>query len=146
MLEKLKEVIRRNHFQIVRELDTPERIIIDFKHPLIKVGEPAGYYLSSVVWDKRRKVLETTVRAKVPTYKELYLDYCVENGEMVCRPHFWTEEKIVSVEATFSENPLDKFDRLLNEMRDPPGEGGWSDWLWLTPIIAMFLLPRIIGE
>jgi len=110
---------------------------IDFKHPKMKVEEPAGYFLSSVEWDKKRNVLRTTVRTPVPTYKELYLDYCVEDGVMVCRPHFWSEKKIVSVQATFSKEPLDRFNRLLVEMLDPPEKG--MDLCWL-PIAFLFLI------
>lgn len=136
--EELANIIRKHGFVVERVWETPERIVIDFRHPKMKVKEPIAYFLSSVAWDKKNNILETIVRTPVPTYKELYLDYCVEDGEMVCRPHFWAEEKIVSVQATFFKEPLDKFDRLLAEMFDPPERS--MDDLWWIPMALLFLV------
>jgi hypothetical protein len=113
----LQDTIRRNRFQIVNVFEDAEKCIIDFKHPKIKVEPPVSYYLSSVALDKKDGSIETTVRSKVETFKELYLDYCCEDGLQVCRPHVNMEEKILSVEAKFWQNPRGKFDRLLDEMR-----------------------------
>ncbi len=115
--EQLKEIIRKNRYQIVNVFEDEEKCIIDFKHPKVKVEPPVSYFLSSVALDKRDGSIETTVRSKVETFKELYLDYCCEDNEQRCRPHVNMEDKILSVEAKFWQNPKGKFDRLLDEMR-----------------------------
>jgi len=89
---------------------------VDFRHPYIKVEFPHAYYLSSVVLKKEDGSIRVTVRSKVKGFKELYLDYCCENETLVCRPHVYMDEKILSVEATFRERPLDKLRTLLSEM------------------------------
>lgn len=114
--QDLQNVIKRNRFQVTRVVEDGGRCIIDFKHPKVKVEPPVAYYLSSVALDKERGSIETTVRSRVETYKELYLDYCCEDSEWRCRPHVNMEDKILSVEATFYQNPKAKFDRLLGEM------------------------------
>jgi len=115
--DRLREIIIRNGFEIWSTHEDSEKCGIDFRHPKIKVEPPVGYFLSSVVYYKDRDCLETTVRSKVTTFKELYLDYCCEDSNCVCRPHVNMEEKILSVEATFCEKPFEKFSRLLDEMR-----------------------------
>lgn len=100
--EQLQEIIRKNKYEVVKVYEEEGKCIIDFKHPKVKVEPPVAYYLSSVVLD---------------TFKELYLDYCCENSEQMCRPHVNMEEKILSVEARFWQNPKEKFSRLLDEMR-----------------------------
>jgi len=115
--QQLQEIIRRNKYQVVNVSEDAEKCIIDFKHPKVKVEPPVSYYLSSVALDKEKGNIEATVRSKVETFKELYLDYCCEDNEQMCRPHVNMEEKILSVEAKFWQNPKGKFDRLLDEMR-----------------------------
>jgi len=119
--EKLKQLIERYGYKILNSTEDGNKCLIDFIHPEIEIKPPVAYYASSVLYDKKRKSLETTVRGKVERFKELYLDYCCEKekGEclQVCRPHVNMEEKILSVEATFSENPFKKFGRLLEELR-----------------------------
>jgi len=114
--KELQEIITRNRFQIVHVYDEADQCIIDFKHPQVKVEPPVAYFLSSVVLNKKQGYIQTTVRSKVKGVKELYLEYCCEDNICVCRPHVNMEEQILSVEATFSQNPLAKFDRLLQEM------------------------------
>lgn len=115
--EQLKDVIKKNRYEVVNVVENGHKCIIDFKHPKVKLEPPVSYFLSSVALDKERNFIETTVRSKVETFKELYLDYCCEDSEWRCRPHVNMEEKILSVEATFHQNPKGKFDRLLDEMR-----------------------------
>ncbi len=112
----VKELIKRHHFQIRNVVEDKEKCIVDFKHPKIVVMKPVSYFLSSVVYKKDGSFLNATIRNKVDDVKELYLDYCCENGEQVCRPHVHMGEKILSVEVKFRENPLGKFDRILEEM------------------------------
>jgi hypothetical protein len=109
--QQLKDIIKKNGFDIVNVDE--KRCIIDFKHPKIVLEPPVAYYLSSVVL---KDGVETIVRSKVEGGKELYLDYCCENGENVCRPHVHMGDKILSVEAKFHQNPMEKFNRLLQEM------------------------------
>ena len=117
----LERIIKMHGFKVKSTQPTINGCIIDFYHPKIEIKPPVSYFLSSVVYDQNRNMLETTIRSKVDRFKELYLDYCCEseNGEclQMCRPHFHAEEKIVSVEATFYKNPIKKFDRLLEEMK-----------------------------
>lgn len=115
--EQLQEIIRKNKYEVVRVLEENQKCIIDFKHPKVKVEPPVSYYLSSVVLDKEKGNIEATVRSKVDTFKELYLDYCCEDSEQMCRPHVNMEDKILSVEAKFWQKPKEKFGRLLDEMR-----------------------------
>jgi hypothetical protein len=115
--QQLQEIIRQNRYQVVNVVEDEEKCIIDFKHPKVKVEPPVSYYLSSVALKKKDGSIETTVRSKIETFKELYLDYCCEDSEQMCRPHVNMEEKILSVEAKFWQNPKGKFDRLLDEMR-----------------------------
>ncbi len=95
--------------------------IMDFKHPDIEVKKPVGYFQSSVVYDSSRGLLQTTTRSKVDGFKEMYLDYCCEedSGEclQMCRPHVHMDLETVSVEASFREQPIQKFERLLEELR-----------------------------
>jgi len=115
--KQLQEIIQKNGFQVVNITEDEEKCIIDFKHPKVKVEYPATYYLSSVFLNKKEGNIETTVRSKVERFKELYLDYCCEDGLQVCRPHVNMEDGILSVEARFREIPKEKFNRLLDEMR-----------------------------
>jgi len=112
----IAEKIRKYGYIIHRKIEDGKHCVIDFRHPKIKPEFPMAYFVSSLRYDKERKCLRTTVRSKVDKYKELYLDYCCENGEMVCRPHVWMEERILSVDAYFCEKPLEKLERLLAEM------------------------------
>lgn len=113
--KELAEIIKTSHFKIIGiHTDNENECLIDFKHPKIS-GFPYNYFASSVWFDKKNNVLITTVRGKA-NMKELYLDYCCENGEMVCRPHFDFENKVVSIEAKFHEEPIQKFKQLLTEM------------------------------
>ena len=114
--KELQGLIRKYRYEVVRVIEDEERCIIDFRHPKVKVERPVTWYLSSVVLDKRDGSVEATVRSKVDAFKELYLDYCCEDGEQVCRPHVNMEDKILSVEAKFRQNPKEKFEMLLNEM------------------------------
>jgi len=115
--EELKRAIERHGFEIRGISEDTEKCVIDFKHPKIEVKPPVAYFASAVQFNKKRNVLTTTVRSKVDGFKELYLDYCCENNEQMCRPHFHTDFKTISVEATFFENPIKKFDRLLEELK-----------------------------
>lgn len=115
--KQLQEIIRKNRYEVVNVTEDEKQCIIDFKHPKVKVAPPVSYFLSSVALDKKKGNIEATVRSKVDTFKELYLDYCCEDSEQMCRPHVNMEEKILSVEAKFWQNPKEKFDRLLDEMR-----------------------------
>jgi len=119
--KELEEIIKRYGYKIMHSQITPEGCIVDFYHPKIEVKPPVSYFLSSVFYNQKEGMLETTVRSKVDRFKELYLDYCCEkiDGDCIqmCRPHFHSNEKIVSVEATFYHNPIKKFERLLEEMR-----------------------------
>jgi hypothetical protein len=114
---EIQEIIRKRGYEIVDVREDEEKCIVDFKHPKVKVEFPVAYYLSSVVLNKKDGSIETTVRSKVEGVKELYLDYCCEDGEQVCRPHVDMEAGILSVEAKFHQNPKEKFDSLLKEMR-----------------------------
>ena len=114
---ELEEIIRKCGFEVVNVFEDDKKCIIDFKHPKIKVERPVAYFLSSVFLNKEDGSIETTVRSRVDTFKELYLDYCCEDGEQKCRPHVNMEEKIFSVEARFRTKSGEKFKYLLNEMR-----------------------------
>jgi hypothetical protein len=114
---ELQEIIKKKGFEVTKVIEDEEKCIVDFKHPKIKVEPPVAYFLSSAVLNKKDNSIETTVRSKVEDYKELYLDYCCEGEEQVCRPHVSMEEKILSVEARFHKNPKEKFERLLDEIR-----------------------------
>lgn len=116
----------KKHGYIVRQRmeipkDTKDQCVIDFVHPKVRVEEPVFYYVSSVHYNKPEKKIEVTVRSKVDDYKELFLDYCCESDKdgcyQRCRPHVNMKDKILSCSAIFHENPLKKFDRLLEEMR-----------------------------
>ena len=115
--QQLHETIRKNRYEVVNVTEDEKYCIIDFKHPKVEVMPPVSYFLSSVVLDKKDNHIDVTVRSKVDTFKELYLDYCCEDGEQMCRPHVNMEEKILSVEAKFWQKPIEKLDRLLDEMR-----------------------------
>jgi hypothetical protein len=114
---EIQEIICERGYKVVDVREDEERCIVDFRHPRVKVEFPVAYFLSSVVLNKKDGSIETTVRNKVEGVKELYLDYCCEDGIQMCRPHVNMEEKILSVEAKFQQNPKGKFDRLLDEMR-----------------------------
>jgi len=111
----VEKIIEERGFIVVDSEIRDGKCLIDFRHPKVRVERPRGYFLSSVTY--RPNVLQTTIRSKVDNFKELYLDYCCEKEGMVCRPHVNMPEKILSVEATFRENSLKKFDRLLEEIR-----------------------------
>jgi len=113
---KLEDVVRRSGFIIIDTYEDEDTCRVDFRHPYIKPIPPYTYYISSAIMKKRDGSIRATVRSKVETFKELYLDYCCENGVFVCRPHVNMEEKILSVEAIFSEKPIDKLRSLLSEM------------------------------
>lgn len=114
---KLAEMIRKGGFEDAKiRVDDENLCVIDFRHPKIKPEMPYAYFMSSVKFDKKRNVLDATVRGKADGFKELYLDYCCEDGANVCKPHANFEEKIVSVEATFTREPLERFRQLLAEM------------------------------
>jgi len=114
--QELADLIRKRGYEIIRVQDEADKCIIDFRHPKVKIERPVAYFLSSVALDKKDGHIETTVRSKVDTYKELYLDYCCEDSEMCCRPHVSMEEKILSVEAKFHKSPKKKFDQLISEL------------------------------
>ncbi len=114
---ELEDIIRRNRYQVIKKIEDEEKCIIDFKHPRVEIEPPVSYYLSSVVLNKKDGSIEATVRSRVESFKELYLDYCCEDGEQRCRPHVNMKEKILSVEAKFWKNSIEKFNRLLDEMR-----------------------------
>jgi len=125
--EELKKLINKIGYDVLDQSEDEDECLIDFKHP--KVGEEelkdpveSLYFLSSVLYNKKTGRIETTVRAKVPLeYKQLFLDYCCEKDDdgciQVCRPHVDMGNKIVSVEARFGEKPIEKFKRLLYEMK-----------------------------
>ena len=119
--KKLEQLIVKYGFEIRRSKEDENSCLIDFIHPKVKPESPIGYFASSVYYDKKRNILTTTVRSKVEDYKEFHLEYCCEkeNNEccQMCRPHVDMESKIFSIEATFHENPIEKFGRLLEEMR-----------------------------
>jgi len=117
----IEDKIAFHGYKLWDSRETPEACMIDFYHPRVKVKPPVAYFLSAVLYNKKRNTIETTVRSKVDDFKELYLDYCCEtlDGEcsQVCRPHVHMGNKIMSVEAIFHEKPLEKFDRLLEELK-----------------------------
>lgn len=119
--DRLRDTIKLHRYKIGEVIEDEEKCLIDFRHPKIKVGEPVSYFASSVYYNKRTEHLNTTVRSKFERFREFYFDYCCEyeGGEclMQCRPHLNPDEEIFSVEATFMQTPLAKFDRLLEEMR-----------------------------
>jgi len=113
----IKKIEDRGYIIENKEFDK-KSCVIDFRHPKIKKQIPIAYYTSSVKVTENG--IETTIRGKVDRFKELWLDYCCEkeDNECVqkCRPHVNMEENILSVEANFTENPVEKFDRLLEEL------------------------------
>ena len=113
---EIENIVKRWGFELMGTSETDDHCIIDFHHKKIKVGLPVSYFTSAASYNKKTGCINTTARAKVDEFKELYLDYCCEDGEQVCRPHVNMDEKIVSVEAHFCESPLVKFDRLLEEL------------------------------
>jgi len=115
--KEILNIIKRHNFIPENLQESEETCIIDFRHPKIEIQKPVAYFESAVQLNKKRNVLNTTIRSKVENIKELYLDYCCEDGEMVCRPHVNMEDNILSVEASFRINPIKKFDRLLEEMK-----------------------------
>jgi len=121
IFSELEGIIRKHGFIISNRNEIGDNCIIDFRHPKIKPEPPVSYFTSAVQVNKKTNVLTATIRSKVEGFKELYLDYCCEreNGycNQRCRPHVNMNENVLSVEATFFENPLKKFDRLLEEMK-----------------------------
>lgn len=114
--EELSEMIRGLGYRVHRVYEDAGFCVIDFSHPKVRVEEPASWFLSSVTVSKRDGSIEVTVRSRLDRFKELYLDYCCEDGAHVCRPHVDPEEGILSVEARFRERPLEKLRALLSEM------------------------------
>lgn len=117
--KSLAELIEKSKYFVRSIEETPKGCIITFSHPTIKPEErtPELHFLSAVRYDKEKGSLEATVRRKVKGFKELYLDYCCENGEMSCRPHVSTNGDVIfSVEAKFSKNALERFKNLLNDI------------------------------
>lgn len=119
---EIKRILQLHGFKITNEIEDAEKCIIDFRHPKVEVKKPVAYFLSSVAFTPAKNFLDTTIRSKVDDVKELYLDYCCEQVdseycEQRCRPHVHMDEKILSVEAKFWQNPLKKFDRLIEEMK-----------------------------
>jgi len=92
------------------------KCVIDFRHPKIKPELPYAYFLSSVDFDEEKNILRTTIRTKVDDVKEAYLEPCCENGTNVCRPHVDMKNKIFSVEAVFSQKPIERFETLLTDL------------------------------
>lgn len=113
---ELAEEVRRYGYEVIGVREDGSSCTIHFLHPTVRLERPVSYFASSIYYDKRSGKLEVTVRRRVPTYKELYLDYCYGDGEMVCRPHVWMEEKVLSVEARFRRDLLDRLRRLLSDM------------------------------
>jgi len=114
--QALADMVRKHGYDVLSVREDGGSCVIDFLHPGVRLMRPVPYFASSLHYDKRRGTVEVTVRAKVPRYKELYLDYCCEDGEMVCRPHVWMEENMVSVEAKFRKDPVERLRMLLSEM------------------------------
>ena len=87
----VEDKIAFHGYKIWDSRETPEACMIDFYHPRVKVRPPVAYFLSAVLYNKKRNTIETTIRSKVDDFKELYLDYCCEtlDGEcsQVYRPH-----------------------------------------------------------
>jgi len=111
---RIINILEKKGYRVVTSFDRPDRCIVLFAHPSIK-GDDVRY-LSGIFYIKDENKIEVTARRKVKDFKELYLDYCCENGEMMCRPHVWMDEKILSIEAKFHENILEKFKRLLDDI------------------------------
>jgi len=109
-------MIRQLGYRVHRVHEDDNFCIIDFRHPKVRVEVPVSWFLSSVSMNKRDGFIEVTVRSRLDRFKELYLDYCCENGTHVCRPHVDPEEMIISVEARFRERPVEKLRALLSEM------------------------------
>jgi len=114
--KELSEMIRRLGYHIHRVHEDVNFCVVDFRHPKVRVEEPASWFLSSVTVNKRDGSVEATIRSRVDRFKELYLDYCCEDGAHVCRPHINPDEMILSVEARFRERPVEKLRALLAEM------------------------------
>jgi len=114
--EQIQELIKKARYKVHYKSDYPEKCIVHFTHPSVK-EEDIGLF-SGVYYDKTTGALETTVRRKVKTFGELYLDYCCEDEIQKCRPHVWMDEKVLSVEAKFEKDVLDRFVRLLRDMYD----------------------------
>lgn len=117
---QLVEMIEKAKFFKIRSIAewTDNRVVIDFRH--ITASETNTYYHSSVAFNKKTGCIEATVRERLgviknKNFKEFYLDYCCENGEMACRPHFDSDSKTASIEAHFCMDSMDRFKRLLNE-------------------------------
>jgi hypothetical protein len=114
--DQLVQIILKEGWKDPKLFEDEKRCVIDFRHPKIKPEEPVSYFLSSVDFDKEKNVLKATVRSKVDNYKEVYLEPCCENGENVCKPHVDMENKTFSVEATFSQKPIERFQTLLTDL------------------------------
>ena len=111
----LSRLVARYGFIVTRAYEQGSMIVVNFRDPRL---EEHVYFTSTVVYDRRTGRLEALVRSRVKGYKELYLEYCCEGGEMKCRPHVYVEDGLVvlSVEAKFSRDPISKFKRLLEEL------------------------------
>ncbi|MEM4454761.1 MAG: hypothetical protein QXT28_08640 [Thermofilaceae archaeon] len=114
--KELSEMIRRLGYRVHRVHEDDNFCIIDFRHPKVRVEMPVPWFLSSVLMNKRDGSIKVTVRSRLDGFKELYLDYCCENGTNVCWPRVDPEEMIISVEATFRERPVEKLRALLSEI------------------------------
>lgn len=111
----LSRIIEKWGFKVSHVYSEPDAIIINFYDP--RLGDDL-YFRSTIVYYRDTGRIEARVRVLLDRYRELYMEYCIEHCEMMCRPHFYIEDglPILSMEAKFTEEPLTKLERLLEEM------------------------------
>ena len=111
----LSQLVRKWGFVVTKAYEQGNMVIVNFRDPRL---ENDIYFISSIVYDRAANKAEALVRTLVTGYRELYMEYCCEHGEMKCRPHIYIEDgkTILSIEAKFTENPVEKLNRLLEEL------------------------------
>ena len=113
----LVSIIKKFGFIITKHHIIGNRLVINFRDPRL---EDDIFFTSAVFYDLNTKYLEALVRILLRGYRELYMDYCVEDCEMSCRPHFYyddvTGRAILSVQAKWHTDVITRFTALLNEL------------------------------
>jgi hypothetical protein len=112
--QRLREIVEKNKFIVWAVGVQPNGCYIHFLHPTVMPSDTGAF---SGAWFSKGR-LEVTARRFVDRFKELYLDYCCENGEMCCRPHVnkWDDRILLSVHAKFHKDIFNRFDRLLADV------------------------------
>lgn len=120
-----KSIIKKFGFVITKYHVIQNRLVINFRDPRL---ENDVFFTSTLFYDIDTGHLETLVRILLKGTREFYMDYCVEDCEMSCRPHFYYDEEtgkaILSMEAKWRKDVVSRFIGLLNELSPLNDIGG----------------------